>query len=177
MSNMGSGRYEVDIVAQSATVDEAEAQERVTGRPLAKLKGIVSDQEVIQVKLRYKPFYGYDAVLTKRVFAGEDIVYEGLIVVDALSGISRPFLEEQIELTEQTVEETTLLSPNLNESEAHLKARSRRMQVEHREGGEVEMEDEPRMIYKPVWLVELANRDVQVVDATNGRVISDLVLG
>lgn len=174
---METGGREVDIVAQSATVDEAEARERVTERPLAKLKGIVSDQKITQVELRYKPFYGYDAVLTKRVFAGENIVYEGLIVVDALSGISRPLLEEHIELTELTVEESILLSPELDESEAHIKAKSRRMQVEHRERGKVEMENEPRMVYKPVWLIELVTKDVQVVDATNGRVVGDLVLG
>lgn len=168
---------EVEITVQPASVSEDEARNRVTGRPVARLKRLVVDREVACTELRYKPYYAYGTVLRKRVFAGEDIVREGVIVVDALSGISRPLLEVDVELSDERVQESALLSPDLDESAAAREARSRRMQVEHRERGEVEMDETPRTVYKPVWLVELTNGDVRVVDATNGQVVGDLVLG
>lgn len=167
----------IEITAQRGVVSEEKARKRVIERPVARLKRLVVDREIVRVLRRYKPFYAFDAVLTKRMFAGEDLVYEGLIVVDALSGLSRPFLKEQVDLIEERAAESALIPPDLDESDAHREARSRRMQVEHREGGEVEMVETSRMVYKPVWLVELTNGDVRVVDATNGRVVGDEVLG
>lgn len=174
---MAAAHREVEILTQPIAVSEEEARDQVAGRLLARLKRLVSDQEIVQTVIRYKPYYAFDAVLTKRVFAGEDIVHEGLIVVDALTGISRPLLNEQIELVERSVARSTLVSPDCGELEAHREAKSRRMQVEHRERGTIELADEPRLLYKPVWLVELATGDVQVVDATDGMVMGDLVLG
>jgi hypothetical protein len=39
------------------------------------------------------------------------------------------------------------------------------------------MDETPTMVYKPVWLFELATGDMRVVDATDGTVFSDLLLG
>lgn len=168
---------DVEILAQEVAVTGEKARSLIEGRPLARLRGLVTDREVARTELRYKPYYAFDAVLTRRVFAGEDIVHEGSIVVDALSGISRPLLDEHVDLTETRAPRSSLLSADLDESEALREAKSRRMQVEHRERGEVEMEEAPRTVYKPVWLVELTDGDVQVVDATNGQVVGDLVFG
>jgi hypothetical protein len=167
----------VEIVAQPVALSEDEARARVDQRPVERLRSLVSSREAVAGELRYKPFYAFPVVLRKRVFMSDDVVSEGRVIVDGLTDISRPFTEESID--EETVEVSPeqLIEPSVDAEDALVTAKSRRMQVEHRERGEMEMEETPSMVYKPVWLFRLATGDVRVVDATNGNVFSDLLLG
>lgn len=167
----------VEILAQPVALSEADARERVAANPLERLRSLVSAREAVETELRFKPFYAFPVVLTKRVFRGENIVREGRIIVDGLTDISRPFTEETIEEEQITVSTEQVIEPKISAEEALVTANSRRMQVEHRERGTMEMEETPSLVYKSVWLVELANDDVRVVDATDGTVFGDLLLG
>lgn len=151
--------------------------EQVRGQVLAKVKSAVADVEPVVAELRYKPYYAFDLTLTKRVFRGEDIVTEGSIIVDALTDVARPFTKETVEEVAETVPAEKIIDPDVPEDAAEVTANSRRMQVQHREKGEIDMAEEPRMVYKPVWLVELSNGKVRVVDGVDGTVFSDMLLG
>ena len=166
----------VEIQTQPIRFSEDDACERIGGQPLAKAKSIVSNIESIDVELRYKPFYAFDVTLTKRIFRGEDAVSEGRIVVDAMTNIARPFTKEEIEEITETVCEGCVISPQVSEEDAVMTANSRRMQVEHREQKQVDMNETLQLVYKPVWLVELANGEVWVVDGVDGKVYSDALL-
>jgi hypothetical protein len=167
----------VEIVAQPVELSEDEASERVAHQPVERLRSLVSSREIVASQLRYKPFYAFPVVLRKRVFMGDDEVTEGRIIVDGLTDISRPFTEETIEEEETEVSPEEVIEPTVDVEDALVTAKSRRMQVEHRERGEIEMDETPTMVYKPVWLFELATGDMRVVDATDGTVFSDLLLG
>lgn len=167
----------VTIVSQPVELSETEARKQLTRRPIERLRSIVSTRDVVKGKLKYKPFYAFPVELRKRVLMGEDIVTKGRIIVDGMTDISRPFTRESIEEEEIEVMPDRLIEPEVTIEEALVTAKGRRMQVEHRERGEMEMEETPSQVYKPVWLFELANGDVRVVDATDGTVFSDLLLG
>ena len=166
-----------EIETQPLQLAEEDAMEQVGGQLLAKVKSAVTDVEPVHAELRYKPYYAFDITLTKKVFRGDNVVTEGSIIVDAMTDVARPFTQETIDEETETVSADTIIDPRVPEDEADTTANSRRMQVEHREKGEVEMADEPRLVYKPVWLVELSNGKVRVVDAVNGKVFSNMVLG
>lgn len=167
----------VEIVTQPEQLSEEQAFEQVQNRTVDRLKSAITAVEPIRAVRRYKPFYSYDVTLTKRMFRGDDIVTEGCIVVDAMANIARPFTSERIDETHMTVSPNQILSPQISEEEALQTANSRRMQVEHRERGSVEMNEDPQTVYKPVWIVELSNDELRVVDAVDGTVFSDLLLG
>lgn len=166
-----------EIVTQPRALSEQAAQEHVAERATARLKRLVLDRDPVRAELRYKPYFAFDVVLTKRVLRGENKITEGSIIVDALSGVSRPFTTDAIETQRETVEPSSVLAPSVNEEEALVEAKSRRMQVEHRERSQIEMEESPRTVYKPIWLVELSDESVRAVDAVEGRVYSDMLLG
>lgn len=167
----------IEIVTQPKQLSENDALKQVQERNLAKLKSAITKVEPVRAVLRYKPFYAYDVTLTKRVFRGENKVTEGRIVADALGDVARPFTAEEVEDSQTTVSNDQLIEPQISKEDAELTANSRRMQVEHRERGNVDMEDEPQLVHKPVWLVELSNGEVRVVDGTDGTVFSDMLLG
>lgn len=167
---------DVEITAQEQTIDEETARANVQSKLLNRVKQYATGQDVISTTLKHKPYYKFDTVVTKRVFMGDDIVHEGVIVVDGLTGISRPLLADQLRLTTTPASQESLISPDLDHEEALQEAKSRRMQVEHREKGTVVMDEDAERVYKPVWLVELSNGDVQVVDGTDGRVVGDTIL-
>ena len=167
----------VDVVAQPIALSEDEARERMAHTPIERLKSLLSSREVVDGELRYKPFYAFSVELRKRVFRGEDIVSEGRIIVDGMTDISRPFTEESIEDETVEVASDQLIEPTVDVEEALVTAKGRRMQVEHRERGEMEMNETPETVYKPVWVFKLANGDIRVVDAINGTVYNDLLLG
>lgn len=166
----------VEIQTQPVRLSEDDACERVGGRPLAKVRSMVSNVESVNAELRYKPFYAFDVTLTKRIFRGEDVVSEGRIVVDAMTDIARPFTKEEIEKATETIYEGRVISPQVSEEDAVTTANSRRMQVEHRERKELDMDETPQLAYKPVWLVELTSGEVWVVDGVDGKVYSDALL-
>lgn len=168
---------EVEILTRPVSVSKEQARRRVENRLVARVKNLYSDQTVARAVLRYKPYYEFPTALTKQYLFDEDDVRHGAIIVDTMTGITRPILEEDIEVDPERVPESRVLDPELDEAEARVEANGRRMQIEHKEKGDVEMEETPRLVHKPVWLVELANGEVQVVDATDGQVISDVVLG
>lgn len=168
---------ETEIVSQPRALSEQAARDRVSDRPTARLKRFVLDRDPVRAELRYKPYYAFDVVLTKRVFRGDDQVTEGSIIVDALSGVSRPFTTDVIETERATVPTSSVLAPEVDEDEALVEAKSRRMQVEHRERSEIEMDEAPRTVYKPIWLVELSDESVRAVDAVDGRVYGNMLLG
>lgn len=167
----------VEIVTQPVNLSESDAVERVGDRILARVKSAVRGVKPVDATLRYKPFYAFDVTLTKRVFRGDDVVSEGRIVVDALTDIARPFTKAEIDEVTKTVPEERVLSPKVPEDDATVTANSRRMQVEHREKKSVEMDEAPRLVYKPVWLVEMTNDAVRVVDGVDGSVYSDELVG
>lgn len=166
-----------EIITQPRSVSEQVARKRVMERPTARIKRLVFDQDLVRSELRYKPYYAFNVTLTKRVFRGEDQVTEGSIIVDALSGIARPFTTDAIETNCTTVPTTSVLTPSIEKSDARIEAKSRRMQVEHREHSTVEMEKEPRIVHKPIWLVELTDESVRAVDAVDGRVYGNMLIG
>lgn len=168
---------EIDIVTQPVSVPEKAARKQVSDSITTRVKNLVYDKDVTQTELRYKPYFAFDVVMTKRVFRGEDNVTEGSIIVDALTGISRPFTTDAIETEHKTVPAESILPVEVDESDAVVEANSRRMQVEHRESGRVEMDEDPRKVHKPVWLIELADESVKAVDAVDGRVYGDMLLG
>jgi hypothetical protein len=167
----------VEIVTQPVQLAEDDALEQVRSHVPDRIRSTVKDVEPVRAVLRYKPFYAYDVRLIKRVFRGDDDVTEGSIVVDAMADVARPFTEEDIEETETSVPADQVFDPEISEDDAELTANSRRMQVAHRERGDMEMDEEPSLVYKPVWLVELANGEVRVVDGVDGAVFSDMLLG
>lgn len=167
----------VTITAQPVNLSESQARERVAREPAERLRSLLSSREIVDGKLKYKPFYAFPVELHKRVLMGEDIVTEGRIIVDGMTDISRPFTKESTEEEELEVDPDQLIESTIPVEEALVTAKSRRMQVEHRERGELEMEETPKRVYKPVWIFELANGDMRVVDATDGTVFSDLLLG
>jgi len=166
-----------EIETQPLHLAEEDAMEQVGGQLLAKVKSAVADVEPVYAELRYKPYYAFDITLTKKVFRGENVVTQGSIVVDAMTDVARPFTKETVEEETVSVSAGEVIDPQVTEDAAETTANSRRMQVQHREKGEVEMADEPRLVYKPVWLVELSNGKVRVVDGVNGKVFSNMVLG
>lgn len=167
---------ETEIVTQPRSVPEQAARKQVTDSLTARVKSLVYDKNVTRIDLRYMPYFAFDIVLMKRVFRGEDKVTEGSIIVDALSGVSRPFTTDAIETERKTVSTASVLSVEVDESDAVVEANSRRMQVQHRERGRVEMDEDPRMVHKPVWLVELVDESVKAVDAVDGQVYGDMLL-
>jgi hypothetical protein len=167
----------VEIIAQPVELSEDEASERLMHQPVERLRSLVSSREIVANEFRYKPFYAFSVVLRKRVFMSDDEVTEGRIIVDGLTDISRPFTKETIEEEKTEVSPAMVINPTVDVEGALVTAKSRRMQIEHRERGEIEMDETPVMIYKPVWLFELATGDIRVVDATDGTVFSDLLLG
>lgn len=167
----------VEIIAQPAQLSEEHALEQVHDRVIARLKSTVNEVGAVRAVLRYKPFYSYDVTLAKRVFRGNNVTTEGCIVVDAMADVARPFTTEEIEEAEITVSDEQVLDPHISKEEALQTANSRRMQVEHRERGNVDIDEEPQLVYKPAWIVELSNGDLRVVDAVEGTVFSDFLLG
>lgn len=167
----------VEITTQPVQLSEDRALERVRSRAIDRLKSAVTEVEPVRAVHRYKPFYSYDVTLTKRVFRGEDVVTTGRIVVDAMANVARPFTSDEIDETETIASATQIISPQVSKEEALQTANSRRMQVEHRERGDVELDEDPHLVYKPVWIVELSNDELRVVDAVEGTVFSDLLLG
>ena len=157
-------------------VPEADARNRVEGRLFGRLKGLVTDRSVVDVTLRYKPYYYFDATLRKTYLTDDDLVYEGAIVVDPMTDISRAMLQEQVEIETREVESSALLPADTDPAAALSSAKGRRMQVEQQERGDVEMAETPRTVYKPVWLVELSSGNVEVVDGTTGEVASEVLL-
>lgn len=157
-------------------VAEADARNRVEGRLFGRLKGLVTDRSVAAVTLRYKPYYYFDATLRKTYLTDDDLVYEGAIVVDPMTDISRAMLQEQVEIETREVESNALLAADTEPAAALSTAKGRRMQVEQQERGDVEMAETPRRVYKPVWLVELSSGSVEVVDGTTGEVASEVLL-
>ncbi|MUW13677.1 hypothetical protein GJ633_02640 [Halorubrum sp. CBA1125] len=169
--------HTVEIVSQPVNLSESDAMKQVEGRFLDRIKSTVTDVEPVRATRRYKPFYSYDVTLTKRIFRGEDDVREGNLIVDALTDIARPFTADEIEEVSTEVPEDQVLEPEVPEEQARTTANGRRMQVEHREGGNLEILGEPQLVYKPVWIVELSNDEVRVVDAVDGTVFTDMLLG
>lgn len=167
----------VEVVSQPVNFSETEAREKLTQRPLERLRSVVTTRDIVKGELKYKPFYAFPVELRKRVLMGENIVTEGRIIVDAISDISRPFTKESINEGKTQVTSDRLIEPDVTVKEALVTAKSRRMQVEHRERGKVEMAETPSKVYKPVWLFELTDGEMRVVDATDGTVFSDLLLG
>lgn len=167
----------VEINTQPATLSESDAKDKVGNQSLTRVKSLISDVTPVQAELRYKPFYAFDVTLTKRVFRGDNVVTEGRIIVDALADIARPFTKEAINETTEQVSKDRVISPQVTVDEATVTANSRRMQVEHRERKKVEMDESPKLTYKPVWIVELSNDDVRVVDAVKGTVHGDSLTG
>jgi len=165
------------ITCQPVNLSESQAREQVTKEPTERLRSLLSSREIIHGTLKYKPFYAFPVELRKRVMWGEDIVTGGRIIVDGMTDISRPFTEESIEEGEQEVETDRLIDPDVRVDEALVTAKSRKMQVEHRERGQITMEETPEQVYKPVWIFGLDSADMRVVDATDGTVFSDLLLG
>lgn len=167
-------RLEIETLPRQ--VEETQARKRVENRLFGRLKGLVTDRSVVEISLRYKPYFYFDATLRKTYLTDEDLVYEGAIVVDPMTDISRAVLEEQVDIETREVDETALLPMDADPEEALKTAKGRRMQVEQQERGDVEMAETPRIVYKPVWLVELASGSVEVVDGTTGEVASEVLL-
>lgn len=165
----------LEIITQPVEISSDDAAERVTGRLSQKLWSLGVTRDVQQVQLRYKPYFEFEATLRKKIFRGDDDVYDGAIVVDGLTGVARPILKEQIETVVERVDETNVLDPELDVETAQNRANRNRIKVQQRESGKIELGEEPSIVYKPLWLVDL-NKDVEVVDATNGQVFGDSLL-
>mgnify|MGYP006914282453 CR=1 FL=1 len=171
-----SSEQTVEITTQPCQLSREDALDQVRNRALAKIKTAVKEIEPTRVVRRYKPFYSYDVMLTKPVFRGEDDVTEGTIVVDAMTDIARPFTSEAVNEKIKQVSTGEIIDPELSPDEALVTANSRRMQVEHRERGSIDIDDDPTLVYKPVWIVEMSNGDVRVVDGVEGDVLSNMIV-
>ena len=167
---------ETEIESQPLNVPEDAAVEMATSGLLSRLKLLATDRTVIESVRRFKPFYRFDAELRKKFLRGDDIVHDGMIVVDASTGIARPILDEYVETTTTRVPEAELLECDINEEEALRKARRQRLETQRRDGGEITLSADADIIYKPVWLVEFADGRVKSVDATDGEVYDDMTL-
>lgn len=169
---------EIEITTQIITFDADEAERRVIDRPVAKLRKIIFGKEtsIVRTVLRYKPFYEFEATLTNQVFRGDDKVNEGLIIVDAMTGVARPVLNKHIDTETKTVSAKKALDTSLSKNKGFSEANRKRIETQRREKGEIQMNETPRIVYKPVWIVELADGDIHVIDATNGQLFSGMVL-
>ena len=165
----------IEITTQPIAVSREEAATRVTDRLSQKIRSLGASKEVEQTQLRYKPYFQFDATLRKKIFRGEDDVYDGAIVVDGLTGVARPILREQVETSVERVDTAVVLDAEIEEQTARNRANRNRIKVQQRESGKIELGDEPTMVYKPLWLIDLGD-DVEVVDATNGQVFADRLL-
>lgn len=165
----------IELVTQPMEVSSDEAEDRVTGRLSRKLRSLGGTSEAHQTQLRYKPYFEFEATLRKKIFRGEDDVYDGAIVVDGLTGVARPILKEQVETSVERVAKADALDPEIDMQTARNRANRNRIKVQQRESGKIELGDEPSMVYKPLWLVDLGE-DVEVVDATNGQVFGDRLI-
>lgn len=166
----------VSIECLPLNVGKDAARERVENRLLGRLKGLITDRTAVELTLRYKPYYYFDATLRKTYLMDDDLVYEGAIVVDPMTDISRAVLQEQVDIESREVDAAALLSAETDPSSALATAKGRRLQVEQQERGEIEMADTPRTVYKPVWLVELSSGTVEVVDGSTGEVASEVLV-
>ena len=165
----------IEITTQPIAVPSEEAANRVTDRLSQKIRSLGASREAVRTQLRYKPYFQFDATLRKKIFRGEDDVYDGAIVVDGLTGVARPILREQVETSAERVDPAVVLDLEIEEQTARNRANRNRIKVQQRESGKIELGDEPTMVYKPLWLVDLGD-DVEVVDATNGQVFADRLL-
>jgi hypothetical protein len=165
-----------EIVTQPITVPEEDAVERVSSGIVSRLKRLYSDEEVVRAERRFKPFYRFGAVLRKKFLKGDDIVHEGMIVVDASTGVARPILKQHVETTEKHVPESELIARDLSEDDALSEAQRQKLRTQSRDGGEIELDADADVVYKPVWLVEFADGGVKAVDATNGQVYDDMTI-
>jgi mannose-6-phosphate isomerase class I len=168
---------EVTIRTQPIELSSTEAANRATSRLSTRVKRLYSDVETVQIERRFKPFHEFEAELRKAVPGRENVVYHGLIVVDAKTGIARPLLEEHVNTETRTVNEAELLTAELGEEQARRRAERQKMQTQARESGKIYLNKDGELVYKPLWLVELADGEVTVVDATNGRTYNDMTLG
>lgn len=165
----------IEITTQPIAVSREEATNRVTDRLSQKIRSLRGSTEVEQIQLRYKPYFQFDATLRKKIFRGEDDVYDGAIVVDGLTGVARPILREQVETSLERVDAAVVLDAEIDQQTARNRANRNRIKVQQRESGKIALGDEPTAVYKPLWLVDLGD-DVEVVDATNGQVFADRLL-
>lgn len=165
----------IEITTQPIVVSREEAANRVTDRLSQKIRFLGASKEVVQTQLRYKPYFQFGATLRKKIFRGEDDVYDGAIVVDGLTGVARPILREQVETSPERVDTAVVLDAEIEEQTARNRANRNRIKVQQRESGKIDLGDEPTVVYKPLWLVDLGD-DVEVVDATNGQVFADRLL-
>jgi len=172
----GGAEQETEIVTQPVAVPEEDAVERASGGVVARLKGLYSNEEVVRIERRFKPFYRFDAELRKKFLRGDDIVHEGMIVVDTSTGVARPILDQYVEMTEKRVPESELIARDLSEDEALSRAQRQKLRTQNRDGGEIELDADADVVYKPVWLVEFTDGGVKAVDATNGQVYDDMTL-
>ena len=167
---------EVAIVTQPIKLSSTEAADRATSGLFTRMKRLATDVDVVRTERRFKPFYEFGAELRKAVPGRENVIYDGLIVVDAKTGIARPLLKDQVDTETRTVEEAELLPAELNVEQARRRAERQKMQTQARESGKIYLDEDGERVYKPLWLVELNNGDVTVVDATNGQTYNDMTL-
>jgi len=167
---------ETEIETQPLNVSEEAAVETASDGLVSRLKRVYSDVEPVRTERRFKPFYRFGAVLRKKFLKGDDIVHEGMIVVDASTGVTRPILDQYVETTTKTVSEDELLDRDLDGGTARRKAQRQKLQTQNRDGGEIELDTDPDVVFKPVWLIEFADGNVKAVDGTNGQTYDDMTL-
>lgn len=97
-----------EIVTQPVEISSNDAVERVIGWLSQKLWSLGATRDVQRVQLRYKPYFEFEETFRKKIFWGDNNVYDGVIVVDGLTGVVRPVLKEQIETAVERVDEIDL---------------------------------------------------------------------
>lgn len=103
-----------EIVTQPVEISSNDAAERVTGWLSQKLWSPGATRGAQRIQLRYKPYFKVEEILRKKIFRGDDDVYDSVIVIDGLTGVARLILKEQLETAVEHVDETDVPDPEID---------------------------------------------------------------
>jgi hypothetical protein len=149
-------------------VSESEALDKVEGQLLWSLFGRKSE---LHATLLYKPFWHSKISVSKSLWLNITHVTEVLVMVDGLTGVSRCWEKGQqdADCATLSVAETNVYIPDISETEAGKLVDKVLQQMCIKEKCRARQAEDPRLIFRPLWLIEKAQRGRRyIVDAYTG---------
>lgn len=165
----------LEILCHPVRVDESEALDE-GGDLLSRLQfGARSER---RARLLYKPFWYSEARFPDTPGRKTGLWRELVVMIDGLTGVTRHREKEaqEPEPVVMNVEKEKVYLPEVSEAEAKNLAKRFSQQLYVKESREVHSTTDPKLIFRPVWLVEnLRKGRYYLVDAYTGYVARNLI--
>lgn len=166
----------VEILCHPVRVGESEALEKCSDL-LSRLQfGPRSER---RTRLLYKPFWYSEARLPDTPRRKTGLSTEVVVMIDGLTGVTRHREKKPQEPEPLTVsvEKEHVYLPEVDEAKAKSLAKRFSQQLHVKESREVHCTTDPKLVFRPVWLVEsLRKGRYYLVDAYTGYVVRNLIL-